>query len=420
MTHARPDLTVDSTSAGSPRATAAIVVHASWAVALEHATDEVMSPGDPAPDVLLLFASPAYGDDFGRLATAARQRTGARVVIGCSASGFLANGRESEDQPGLAIMAWWLPGVRLYPLRLHQRQVEQLADSGRWLDLNDIPVEAVHSWLMFAEPYRIDVQALILGVQARFPGAPIVGGLASGMVRERVSCVFFADQVYDEGGVALGIGGPYALQPAVAQGCDPVGESWTITEAEHNQLIGISSRPALDVLQATVNGLPPDQRARAANNLVVGLAGDEYRDAYERGDFVVRGILGIDPKRGSVAIGGVPRVGQTVQFHLRDARAAETELERVMRQVASSPDIGSIVGIVACTCDGRGEALFGTPNHDSCVIQAALPGTPLAGAFCLGEIGPLGGQTVLHGFTATLGVLRHLPDNLERPVDETR
>jgi small ligand-binding sensory domain FIST len=40
------------------------------------------------------------------------------------------------------------------------------------------------------------------------------------------------------------------------------------------------------------------------------------------------------------------------------------------------------------------------------MVQAALPGIPIAGAFCLGEIGPMGTRTALHGFTATLGVLR--------------
>ncbi|MBA3276515.1 MAG: hypothetical protein H0T72_12040, partial [Chloroflexia bacterium] len=63
-----------------------------------------------------------------------------------------------------------------------------------------------------------------------------------------------------------------------------------------------------------------------------------------------------------------------------------------------------------CTCDGRGQALFGRPNHDTDLVGAALEGVPLAGAFCLGEIGPLGGRAVLHGFTATLGVLRHHPE----------
>ncbi|MDQ3653797.1 MAG: FIST C-terminal domain-containing protein [Chloroflexota bacterium] len=400
-----------------PRATSALVAHESWAVALEHATDQVMSPGDPAPDLLLLFASPRYGDDFEQLVRAARQRTGTSVLIGCSASGLLANGLEAEDQAGLAIMAWWLPDAHLYPVRLHQEHIELLDDPALWHELNDIPVDGVHSWLMFAEPYRIDAQALIQGLQARYPGASIMGGLASGMVRERTSCVFFDDRVYGEGGVALGIGGPYALDPYVSQGCDPVGEPWTITEADHNALIGISNRPALDVLQATVNGLPPEQRARASKNLVVGLAGDEYRDAYGRGDFVIRGILGIDPKRGSVAIGGVPRLGQTVQFHLRDAGTADADLVRMMHEVDSSGEPGSIVGAVVCTCDGRGEALFGAPNHDSAVIRAALPHVPAAGAFCIGEIGPLGDRTVLHGFTATLGLLRHISDEVFHQPD---
>jgi len=369
-----------------------------------------MSPGDPAPDVLLLFASPAYGDDFGALLRAARQRTGAGVLVGCSASGVLAGMTEIEDQPALVLMAWWLPEVELYPVRLHQEHIALLEEPALWYEVHDIPVDAVHSWLMFAEPYRIDAQALIQGLERCYPAATMVGGIASGMIGERTSCVFFDDMVYGEGGVALGIGGPYAITSHVAQGCVPVGEPWTITEAEHNLLVNISNRPALEVLQATVNGLSPEWRERASKNLVVGLAGDEYRDAYGCGDFVVRGILGIDPKRGAIAIGGKPRTGQTMQFHLRDARTAEVELARVAGEAAASGDPASIVAAVLCTCDGRGQALFGMPNHDTGAAAAALPGVPLAGAFCLGEIGPLDERTVLHGFTATLGLLRHTPE----------
>ncbi|MBA2469312.1 MAG: FIST C-terminal domain-containing protein [Chloroflexia bacterium] len=395
-----------------PRAASALVLHESWAVALEHATDQVMAPGDPAPDVLLLFASAAYAADFPQLARAARRRTGARAMIGCSASGFLASGIEVEDQPGLAVMAWWLPGARLYPVRLHQEHIGRLGDAALWREVNDIPVDGVNSWLVFAEPFRIDAQALIQGLQHCSPSATIMGGIASGMVGERTSGVFFDDVFYEEGGIALGIGGPFTLSPHVSQGCDPIGESWTITEAEHNTLIGISNRPALELLQATINGLPPERRERAPNNVVVGLAGDEYRDRFQRGDFVVRGILGIDPKRGSIAIGGVPRTGQTVQFHLRDARCASHDLAQMTRAATSRSASGTIVAAVLCTCDGRGQALFGRPGHDTDLASAALNGVPLAGAFCLGEIGPLGGRAVLHGFTATLGVLRHHPERV--------
>jgi small ligand-binding sensory domain FIST len=392
-----------------PRTASAIVSHETWSVALEHATDQVMSPGDPPPDVLLLFASPAYGPSFPQLIRAARERTGTTTLVGCSASGFLAGDAEVEDKPGLALMALWLPGAHIHPIRLHQEHVELLDDPTVWFDMHRFPPAEVNSWLVFVEPFRIDARALVQGLQSTYPDASIMGGMASGMVEERMSCVFFDDQVYQEGGVALGIGGPYSLIPHVSQGCDPVGEPWTITAVEHNTLIGISNRPALEVLQDTVNGLTSEQRERAQNNVVVGLAVDEYRDRFDRGDFLVRGILGIDPKRGAIAVGGVPRVGQTIQFHLRDATSSHADLVRMMGEVAASGEPETAVGVVVCTCDGRGERLFGVPNHDTGVVRAALGRVPLIGAFCIGEIGPLGNQTVLHGFTATIGVLRHHP-----------
>ncbi|MGI8963330.1 MAG: FIST signal transduction protein [Thermomicrobiales bacterium] len=395
----------------APRAASALVVHNSWAVALEHATDQVISPGDPPPDVLIVFASPAFRDAFSQLTTAARQRTGAGVLIGCSASGFLAGETEVEDRAGLALMALWLPGARIHTLRLHQEHVELLNDPALWHDMHRIPPADVNSWLMFAEPFRIDAQDLIQGLQAMYPEARIMGGIASGLIEDRKSCVFFDDHVYDEGGVALGIGGPYSLSPRVSQGCVPIGECWTITGVEQNTLISISNRPALEVLQDSIGALVPEQRERAQHNLVVGLAVDEYHDRYGHGDFAIRGILGIDPKRGSVAIGGKPRCGQTIQFHLRDPVSADLDLTRMMCSVASG-NRGVPIASILCTCDGRGQSLFGVPHHDATAVRGALPETPLVGAFCLGEIGPLGCQSVLHGFSATLGVLEHHHEKL--------
>lgn len=402
--------TPSSRPALQAKATSAIVAHESWGVALEHATDQVISPGDSPPDVLLLFASGAYGAEFGPLVRAARQRTGAGTLIGCSASGFLAGDTEVEDQPGLALMALWLPGANLFPVRLHQEGVDLLDDPETWREVHQVSIGAVNSWLMFAEPFRIDAHSLVRGLQGVYPEATIMGGLASGMIEDRKSCVFFDDQVYEEGGVALGIGGSCTLEPHVSQGCDPVGESWTITAADHNLLLGISNRPALSVLQDTVNSLTPDQRDRAHNNLVVGLADNEYRDSFDRGDFLVRGILGIDPKRGSISVGGVPRVGQTVQFQLRDAISATSDLESMMQSIARAESPETIVAAVMCTCDGRGQALFGEPNHDTSVVRSALGRIPLAGLFCIGEIGPLGSRAVLHGFTSTVGIIRHRGD----------
>ncbi len=394
----RPDIAV-------PRAASAMVTHESWAVALEHATDRVLAPGNSPPDLLLLFASPAYGDAYGSLLPAARERTRAGIVIGCSASGLLAGAHEAEDNPGVALMACWLPGATLAPLRIHQEHLDLLDETAPWPGLDDAVAGDITSWLVLAEPYRFDSQAFLRKLQQRFPTADIMGGMASGMVSERRSCVFFDGHWYDEGAVALGIGGGYRLVPHVSQGCEPIGEAWTITGADRNVLLSISNRPALHMLQETISALPDDLRQIAQRNLVVGLAGSEYRDDFQRGDFAIRGILGIDQARGSVAIGGLPRVGQTVQFHLRHAASAHDDLGAMLERALAFPSGATPVAGVLCTCDGRGRALFGVPDHDAGMTSAALGTLPLVGAFCIGEFGPLGSQVALHGFTATLGIL---------------
>jgi small ligand-binding sensory domain FIST len=316
---------------------------------------------------------------------------------------------EVEDQPGLSLMALWLPGATISHLRLHQEHIELLDDPALWHDIHPIAPADVNAWLIFAEPFRIDAQAVICGLQRLYPETTIMGGIASGMVAERTSCVFFDGQYYEEGAVALGIGGPYSIDPEVSQGCEPIGESWTITEVERNLVITISNRPALEVLQETVTRLPAEQREMAQNNLAVGLAVNEYHDRFERGDFVVRGILGIDPRRGSIAVGGMPRVGQTLQFQLRDAVSANTDLHRTLERLGALSTAGTPVAAVLCTCDGRGEALFGEQHHDAAAVNSNLGGVPLVGGFFLGEIGPLGDQAVLHSFTAMLGVIRFNP-----------
>jgi len=409
-----PDLDGDDRAdapprSGVPRAASAMVESDSWRMALDLALHDVIAVGDPAPDVVLLFASPAYSESFPDLVRETRERTGAGILLGCAASGFLANGVELEHHPGLALIALWLPGAILHPIRLHQEHVGLLREPERWIAATGTLPDRINAWLLFAEPYRIDVQAVIQGVEQIHPGAAIVGGLSSGNIQERQTAIFFDDQVYDEGGVALAIGGPYQILPFVSQGCGPIGETWTITDTDRNALLTISNRPVLDVLSDTLAPLPEPRRQRAMSRLVVGFAADEYRDEFHRGDFVVRGVIGIDQQRGAIIVGGMPRVGQTIQFHLRDARAADVDLHQTLTDArAATRDCALVAGIL-CTCNGRGTRLFNTPSHDAGAVQAAFGDVPVAGLFCAGEIGPLGTRAVLHGFTATLGLLVHIP-----------
>ena len=131
---------------------------------------------------------------------------------------------------------------------------------------------------------------------------------------------------------------------------------------------------------------------------------DEYRDDFGRGDFLIRNLLGGDRESGAIAVSALPREGQTIQFQLRDAAAADEDLRLLLEEErAAMPAEGSIAALL-WSCNGRGQGLFGSPDHDAKAIADILGPIPLAGFFCNGEIGPVGSMNYLHGFTASIAL----------------
>jgi small ligand-binding sensory domain FIST len=217
--------------------------------------------------------------------------------------------------------------------------------------------------------------------------------------------LFLNDEVFTDGGVGLAIGGPYTLLPLVSQGCEPIGETWTITSVRDNLIQTISNRPAYDMLVETFKSLPHEVQRRAQRNLLVGLAADEYLETFQRGNFLVRPLIGVERGTGALAIGALPRIGQTVQFQMRDARAADLDLNELLEQVSATLGHQVPIAGILCTCNGRGLDLFGVSDHDARAINRHLGAFPLAGLFCNGEIGPIGARPFLHSFTASLALL---------------
>ncbi len=388
--------------AWQPTARSVIVKNARWERALEQALAQTTAI---ATDVAVLFASGAYARYFPEILRRTQHETGASVLIGCSGQGVIGTEQELEGVPALALLTLSLPGAILHSTRLTQEMVEDCADPADWPLRLEIPPDDVNAWLIFADPYRLDCEELIEGLEAAYPGRPMLGGLASFGPSERRTFVFLNGEVFDAGGVGLSIGGPYTIQPLVSQGCEPIGEPWMITGVQDNIIQTISNRPAYDLLVETLESLPEEAQARAQNNLMVGLAADEYRESFGRGSFLIRPLLGIDPASGAIAIGAYPRLGQTIQFQMRDPDAADLDLKELLEKTRA--DLGEqqpFAGIL-CSCNGRGIGMFGEPHHDARVVANALGMLPLVGLFCNGEIGPIGSRTFLHGFTASLALL---------------
>jgi small ligand-binding sensory domain FIST len=380
------------------RAGSGLGVGDDWQNALSSALKRALEPlRGEAPDLLVLFASSAYTEDFPPLLARALEVSRATQLAGCSASAVIAGDRELEDAPGVAALALRLPRGAL--LNVQFVPPDALASPG----LAGMPSAACNGLIVLADPFSVDAAMLVANLEREYPRAPIVGGLATGESTSRATSVFRGSSVNPAGAVVIGVGGSVRLRPVVSQGCEPIGQSWTITDANEHIIRSIGSRPAYEVLVETIRQLEPEKRERANGNLLVGLAMDEYRDEFKRGDFLIRNLIGVDPRSGAIAIGAEPQVGQTLQFQIRDARAADEELRHMLQSASGVGEPSAAALLFAC--NGRGAGLFGAPNHDARTVRELLGPLPLAGLFCNGEIGPVGAATFLHGFTASLALL---------------
>lgn len=380
----------------------AIVRDIRWERALQKALEQTSGI---FADLAILFVSGAYAEHFPEIVRKVQRETGASVLIGCSGHGIIGSAQELEGVPSLALLTLALPGAILQPIRFTQEMVETCTDPNEWQEQLAIAPSDVNAWLVFADPFRMDCESLIDGLAEAYAGRPMLGGLASSDPAEQRTYVFLNGEVFDEGGVGLAIGGPYSILPLVSQGCEPIGEPWTITDVQGHLVKTISNRPAYDLLVETLQSLPSALQRRAQHNLLVGLATDEYRDSFPRGSFLIRPLLGVEPQTKGLAIGAFPKVGQTIQFQLRDAAAADRDLLELLNAARTSlGESGAIAGVL-CSCNGRGVGMFGTPDHDAGMIAQQLGPLPLAGLFCNGEIGPIGLRPFLHGFTASLALV---------------
>jgi len=348
------------------------------------------------PDLIVLFASTSHTGAMDDIVRAIAELLRPRVFVGCTASTVVCGDRELEDAPALSL--WAARGILASAHRLDaQARDGGIAISG-FPHASDLLDEA-KAILVLADPFSFPVEHLLEGLREQSRVAlPVIGGLASAGRAPGGNRLVLDGGVLSSGAVAVLLGGA-GVETVVSQGCRPIGEPMIVTRSEGNLVHELAGRPALDRVQDVLRSLTPDEIELARNGLHLGRVVDESKVTFDRGDFVVRNVLGADPRVGAVAVGDEVQVGSTVQLQVRDASTADEDLRALLRGRHAS-------GALVFTCNGRGTNLFGTPDHDATVITDALAGAPLAGMSCAGEIGPIGNRSFVHGFTASVALFR--------------
>lgn len=332
--------------------------------------------------------------------TRAGQRAMALVpdarVIGCSATGVIGDARGVELAPAVSAWAATLDGARLTTFTL-----ETLRAEDRFLVMG-LPERAPDDRVavLLADPYTFPTDAFVARSAEVLGDLPLIGGLANALQGQGAVRLFVDGQVLTEGAVGVMLGGELHVSTVVSQGCRPIGPTMVVTRAEDNLLLELAGQPALARLEDIVTDLGEEDRELVAAGLQIGVAVDEYAERHERGDFLIRGVLGIDPEREAVAIGDVVEVGRTVRFQVRDAVAADEDLYAMLEEHVARA--GRVEGALLFSCNGRGTAMFGTADHDALALRDTLGPIGVAGFFAAGEVGPVLGQNHVHAFTASV------------------
>jgi small ligand-binding sensory domain FIST len=354
--------------------------------------------GDASPSLAVLFASAHFLAVAEDLVAAISNALGKLPLIGCVGEAVAGGAREIESQPAVSL---WL-GSGLGPVETFAMEYLRTPSGGAYGGyLFPREPDGVH--LLICDPFTFPADGLLTHLNERVPGAVIMGGMASAALRPRQSRLFRDDRVLSAG--AVGVHLPNAeVHPLVAQGCRPIGDAYIITRADGNLIHELGGRPPLVRLREMAAALPGRDQELLAQGLQLGVVIDEYRAEPGQGDFLIRGVVGADPDSGAIAVGDQIQVGQTVQFHVRDAQSADEDLRRALERESAALGGRRPAGALLFTCNGRGSRLFTEPDHDAGLIAATLGDIPVAGFFCAGELGPVGGRNFLHTFTASIAL----------------
>ncbi len=375
--------------------------------ALEQCAASIRDQLGEAPQLAVAFVSPHYQPDYASVGPMLSELLGAEHTFGCSGGGIIGAGLEVEQRPALSITAAALPGVDIEAFHLDGDKLPDLdAGPDKWTELLGVSENQEPQFVLLADPFSFPVQNLIMGLDFAYPRAAKIGGLASGAQRPGDNALFLDGEMHGSGAIGLALHGNIMVDTVVAQGCRPIGDAMRITSSQRNILGELDGKPPMAVLQDLFRTLSERDRQLMGHSLFLGVVMDEFIDTPVQGDFLIRNVVGMDQRTGALAIGEMLKEGQLVQFHLRDAETSAQDLTFVLERYATENRENEVPGALLFSCLGRGEYLYGRPNHDTDIFRDKLGQVPLGGFFCNGEIGPVGGTTFLHGYTSSFGLFR--------------
>lgn len=356
-------------------------------------------------DAGFIFISLFSTESATQIASEFQKHVPCRNFLGCSSGGVITNMSEIENRPGVSLILMKFDDVRIQPFYLTQADISAMEKNEEWYEFFDVYPTEKPKFLILPDPFSIEINQLLTSFNKAYDLCPVIGGLASGGTQAGENILILNNKYYDEGCIGLALQGNVRIETVVSQGCRPIGESYIVTRAEGNIIHELGGRPFYKVLEEVLSKKATDRdRTLAQDAIFIGIAMDEYKHELKTGDFLIRMVIGLDQTSGAGAIADYVRTGQTIQFHVRDAVSATQELTELMSTQVKRHPSDLPQGALLFSCTGRGKNLFGVESHDLQILKQYVGELPVAGFFCAGEIGPVGGRNFAHGFTSSIAL----------------
>ena len=353
--------------------------------------DPLPPPADGEAQLGFLYATDALADDFASILTYLRQTLGVEHWVGSLGIGICGGDREYFDQPAAAVMVASLPEAAFRGLPVIEDSMDQIPEAERsWMTETSPPFGVVHG-----DPMNPDIPSLVesLSLEIENLTLEVPGFLVGGLTSSRSHQHQLAETITSGGLSGVLFGPQVEVATGLSQGCSPVGGAHNVSECMDNVIMGLDGDPALDVFREDVGELLARDLNRAAGYIHAAFP---IRGS-DTGDYLVRNLVGIDPERGWLAIGGPVEAGDRVMFVRRDPKAAETDLIRMaedLKRRLPGPPRGGLY----FSCVARGPNMFGEDGQEMALIKSVLGEFPVVGFFGNGEIS----NNRLYGFTGVL------------------
>ena len=369
----------------------------STAEAAEQATLMAMgNAGIAKADLAIVFATINYQTEYGDLYQAVQSNSSCDELIGCTGMTVLTSAGEFEEEPALAVMV----------IRSEQLSAVSFSARGTASEVSEQIQENIQSGpddgsllVIFPDVRALNPAELVKHIGSDGAALPVVGAAVSGDATGAQMYHWKGEEATEGGLTGVLLTGNFSTEIGVAQGCQPIGRPREITRAEGRVIFELDGEPALENFKGTLQLLTQDDIRKSGGTVFVGIAMDPENINPNRGDFLIRNLVGINEEHAALAVSEEISEGQLVQFHLRNSNAAADEIQAIIAQLTEKTRQHPPAFGLYFNCLGRGKGLYGAANHDISVIQDKFPGLPVIGFFGNSEFAPIGGRNFAHAYT---------------------